>query len=156
MLVGALKDQLKTDLVTAMKAKDDAAKSNIRMALAAIHTEEVAGNIARELTDAEETTVVTKEVNKRKDSAEAYRAGGREDLATKEASEADFLAKYLPTPLTTDEVQALVDEEVATASADGQKPTMRQMGQIIKAVTARTEGRSDGKTISGMVKTALS
>lgn len=156
MLVGALKDQLKTDLVTAMKAKDEAAKSNIRMALAAIHTEEVAGDVARELTDAEETTVVTKEVNKRKDSAEAYRAGGREDLADKEASEAEFLAKYLPAPLSADEVQALVDEEVAAASTDGEKPTMRQMGQIIKAVTARTEGRSDGKTISGMVKAALS
>lgn len=153
--MGALKNQLKLDLVTAMKAKDDAAKSNIRMALTAIHTEEVAGDVARELSDAEETTVVTKEVSKRKDSAEAYRAGGREELAAKETSEAEFLAKYLPTPLTLDEVQALVDEEVAAASADGEKPTMRQMGQIIKAVTARAEGRSDGKTISGLVKQAL-
>ncbi|MEL4357543.1 MULTISPECIES: GatB/YqeY domain-containing protein [unclassified Luteococcus] len=153
--MGALKNQLKQDLVTAMKAKDDAAKSNIRMALTAIHNEEVAGDVARELSDAEETTVVTKEVNKRKDSAEAYRAGGREDLADKEASEAAFLAQYLPAPLTEDEVQTLVDEEVAAASVDGEKPTMRQMGQIIKAVSARAEGRSDGKTISGLVKKAL-
>ena len=153
--MGALKDQLKADLVTAMKAKDDAAKSNIRMALAALHTEEVAGDTARELSDSEEVAVVTKEVNKRKDSAEAYAAGNRLELAAKENSEAEFLARYLPAPLSTEEVQALVDEEVAKAAADGEKPTMKQMGTIIKAVTARAEGRSDGRTISGMVRAAL-
>ncbi|GAA1396782.1 GatB/YqeY domain-containing protein [Luteococcus peritonei] len=154
--MGALKDQLKADLVVAMKAKDDAAKSNLRMALAALHTEEVAGDAARELSDAEEIGVVTKEVNKRKDSAEAYAAGGRPELAAKESSEADFLARYLPAPLTEAEVQLLVDEEVAAAAAaSGEKPTMKQMGAIIKAVTARAEGRSDGRTISGMVRSAL-
>lgn len=154
--MGALKDQLKADLVTAMKAKDDAAKSNIRMALAALHTEEVAGDTARELSDAEEVAVVTKEVNKRKDSAEAYASGNRPELAAKESSEAEFLARYLPAPLSTEQVQALVDEEVARAGERGEKPTMKQMGAIIKAVTARAEGRSDGRTISGMVRAALS
>lgn len=155
--MGTLKDQLRADLVTAMKARDDAAKSNLRMALAALHTEEVAGSEARELSDAEEITVVTKEVSKRKDSAEAYAAGGRPELAAKESAEADFLARYLPSPLTEQEVQALVDEEVARATeAEGGKPTMKQMGPIIKAVTARAEGRSDGRTISGMVRAALS
>ena len=73
--MGTLKDQLRADLVIAMKAKDDAAKSNLRMVLAAIGNEEVAGASARELSDAEELAVVTREVNKRRDSAQAYAAG---------------------------------------------------------------------------------
>lgn len=154
--MGALKDQLKAELVTAMKAHDDLARGTIRMALAAIHTEEVAGESARELSDAEELGVLTKEVSKRKDSAEAYISGGRQELADKELAEADFLAKYLPAPLTSDEISKIIDEEVAAATdAEGNKPSMRQMGQVMKAVTARTQGRADGKTVSGLVRAAL-
>ncbi|GAB2487737.1 GatB/YqeY domain-containing protein [Luteococcus sediminum] len=154
--MGALKDQLKSELVTAMKAHDDLARGTIRMALTAIHTEEVAGESARELTDAEELGVLTKEVSKRKDSAEAYTSGGRQELADKELAEADFLSKYLPAPLTPDEVTAIVEEEVAAATdAEGNKPSMRQMGQVMKAVTARTQGRAEGKTVSGLVRAAL-
>lgn len=154
--MGALKDQLKAELVTAMKAHDDLARGTIRMALAAIHTEEVAGESARELSDAEELGVLTKEVSKRKDSAEAYTSGGRQELADKELAEADFLAKYLPAPLTPDEISKIIDEEVAAATdAEGNKPSMRQMGQVMKAVTARTQGRADGKTVSGLVRAAL-
>lgn len=152
--MAALKDKLKTDLVAAMKAKDEAAKSNIRMALAAIGTEEVAGASARELTEAEEQAVLTKEVNKRRDSAEAYTQGNRPELAEKETSEADFLAKYLPAPLSADELQQIVDEEVAAATAEAEK-SPRLMGQVIKAVNARAQGRADGKTVAGLVKAAL-
>ncbi|MGO4955728.1 GatB/YqeY domain-containing protein [Luteococcus sp. Sow4_B9] len=154
--MGALKYQLKADLVVAMKARDEAAKSNIRMALTAIHTEEVAGAAARELTDAEEIGVVTKEVNKRKDSAEAYAQGGRPELAAKETCEAEFLARYLPEAMDEEELRAIVAEEIAAASGpNGEKPTMRQMGQVMKAVSNRTQGRADGKTVSGLVKAAM-
>lgn len=153
--MGALKSQLKTELVTAMKAKDELAKGTIRMAMTALHNEEVAGDEARELSDAEEIAIITKEVAKRKDSAEAYVTGGRQELADKELAEADFLARYLPAPLTADEVKAIVDEEIATLAQGGEQPTMRQMGQVIKAVQARAQGRSDGKTISTLVKQAL-
>ena len=125
--MGALKDQLKTDLVAAMKAHDEAAKSNLRMAIAAIGTEEVAGASARELTDAEELAVVTKEVSKRRDSAEAYTQGNRPELAAKETAEAEFLAKYLPAPLSSEELQQIVDEEIAAATADAEK-SPRLMG----------------------------
>ncbi len=153
--MGDLKKQLKADLVTAMKARDDAAKSNIRMALAAIGTAAVSGTPARERSGAEEQQVITREVHRRKDAAEAYAAGGRPDQAAKELAEADFLSKYLPTPLTHDEVKALVDEEIAAASAGGEKPGRKQMGQIIKAVSAKAQGRADGGTIAGLVKAAL-
>lgn len=155
--MGALKTQLKADLVTAMKAKDDQLKSTVRLALAAIHTEEVAGDVARELSDAEELQVLTKEAAKRKDAAEAYAAGGRQELADKELAEAALLQRYLPAALTDDEVRTIVAEELAAVeAASGEKPTMRQMGAVMKAVSARTQGRADGKTVSGLVKAALS
>lgn len=154
--MGALKDRLKAELVVAMKARDEAAKSNIRMVLAAIGTEEVAGKEARELTEADEQQVVAREVRRRKDSAEAYAAGGRPELADKERSEAEFLSKYLPAQLSDDEVRALVDAEIEKASAGGERPTMKQMGQIIKAVNAQAQGRAEGGTIAKLVRAALS
>lgn len=151
-----LKDRLKADLVTAMKAKDDAAKSNLRMAIAAIGVEEVAGDSARALTNDEEIAIVTKEVSKRRDSAQAYTDGGRPELAAKEAGEAEFLQQYLPAPLTEDELDAIVAEEVAAAeAAAGEKPTMKQMGTIVKAVNARVAGRAQGGTVAAKVRSRL-
>lgn len=154
--MGALKMQLKSDLTAALKAQDAFAKSSLRMALAAIQTAEVAGQQARELTDAEELAVLTKEVNKRKDSAETYAQAGREELAAKERGEADFLSEYLPTALTDAELDALVAEEVATAAAElGDRPAMKQMGTIVRAVNTRAAGRADGSTVAARVKAAL-
>lgn len=151
-----LKDRLKADLVTAMKARDEAAKSTLRMAIAAIGVEEVAGTEARGLSEAEEQAVLTKEVSKRRDSAQAYADGGRPELAEKETSEAKFLGQYLPAPLTEDELDAIVAEEVAAAEqAAGEPPTMRQMGTIVKAVNARVAGRAQGAQVAAKVKGSL-
>lgn len=155
--MAASKDRLKRELVTALKARDEARKSTVRMALAAIANEEVAGKVARELSDAEEQAVLAREVSKRKDSAEAYTAGGRPELADKEHAEAEILAEFLPQQLTEAELAAIVAEEVAAvASALGQPPTMRQMGQVMKGVTPRIAGRGDGRTAAALVKAALS
>ena len=154
--MGDLKNRLKADLVTAMKARDEAAKSNLRMAIAAIANEEVAGKQAHELSDAEELQVITKEVNKRRDSAEAYAAGGRPELAAKETSEAEFLTRYLPAPLTSEELDAIVAEELAAVEADlGEKPGMKQMGTVVKAVNGRVAGRAQGKEVAARVRAAL-
>lgn len=153
--MGALKEQLRADLVVAMKARDEAAKSNVRMALAAIMNEEVAGKQARELTDDEELRVITREVNKRKDSAQAYAEGGRPELAAKEAGEAEFLSQYLPAQLGDDEISAIVDARIAELAAGGEAPTMKQMGQVMKAVTAEIAGRADGRRVSEIVRAAL-
>lgn len=149
--MGAVKDQLRADLVVAMRAKDEAAKMNIRMTLGAIQTEEVAGDAARELSDAEELAVVQREVRKRRDSAEAYASGGRQELADKEASEAEWLSRYLPAALTDDELATIVAEEVAAVEG----ASMKNMGQIIKAVNARAEGRAEGKTVAALVRAVL-
>ena len=154
--MAAIKDRLKTDLVAAMKAHDENRKSTVRMALAAIANEEVAGKSARDLSEAEEQAVLAREVTKRKDAAEAYTAGNRPELAEKELSEAGLLADYLPRQLTEAEIAAIVDEEVAAATATlGDKPTMRQMGLVMKAVTPRIAGRGDGKTAAALVRAAL-
>lgn len=151
-----VKDALKSDLVVAMKARDEQAKSTIRMALAAIGTEEVAGTTARELDHAEEQAVLTREVNRRKDAAQAYTDGGRPELAAKELSEAEFLGRYLPAPLDDAELEQIVDAALAQFEADrGQKPTMRDMGAVMKAVQAEVAGRAQGGTVSTLVKQRL-
>lgn len=150
--MAATKDRLKRDLAAALRARDETAKSNIRMMMAALTVEEVAGDTARELSDAEELAVVTKEMRKRRDSAETYAAAGRQDLADKESAEAEFIAAYLPAPLTDVELAALVDEEIA---ALGSPATMKNMGGLVKAVTARAEGRAEGRTIAALIRARL-
>lgn len=150
--MAATKDRLKRDLAAALRARDETAKSNIRMMMAALTVEEVAGDTARELSDAEELAVVTKEMRKRRDSAETYAAAGRQDLADKESAEAEFIAGYLPAPLTDVELAALVDEEIAVL---GTPATMKNMGGLVKAVTARAEGRAEGRTIAALVRARL-
>ena len=150
--MGATKTRLKKDLVDALRAKDEAAKSNIRMLLGAITVEEVAGDTARGLTDDEELTVVAKEMRKRRDSAETYASAGRTDLADKESSEAELISSYLPAPLTSEELSALVDEAFAELS---EPATMKQMGGLVKAVTAKADGRAEGKEIATMVRARL-
>lgn len=153
--MGASKERLKTDLAAALRARDEAAKTNIRSLLAAIGNEEVAGEVARSLSDAEEVAVITKEQRKRKDSAETYAQAGRQDLADKEQSEADFIATYLPLPLTDQELQELVDAEVQAVRAAGESPSMKHMGATVKAVNSKAAGRADGAKVAALVRSAL-
>lgn len=153
--MAALKTQFKTDLVVALKAHDELRKSTLRMALAAIANEEVAGKQARELTDAQELAVVAREVAKRKDSAEAYRAGHRPELAEKEMAEAAILEDYLPAQLDLVDVESIVAEEIAAATAREGALSMRQMGAVMKSVNARVAGRFEGAKVAALVKAAL-
>lgn len=150
--MAALKDQLRSDLTTSMKARDAFRTQVVRMMLAAIQTEEVAGASARELTGEEELAVIGREVRKRKESAELYVQGNRPELAEKELAEVELLSVYLPAGLSEAELDAIVAEEVAAA---GEGVSMKQMGQVIKAVNARAKGRADGSLIAAKVKAAL-
>jgi len=152
-----LADRMQADLVAAMKARDDLVRSTLRMAMTAIKNEEVAGTEARELSDNEVLGVLNREVAKRRDSAEAYTAGHRPELAEKELAEVEVLQRYLPAALTDAELDAIVAEEVAAAAAQvGEALTMRQMGLVIKAVNARAAGRAEGAKVAAKVKAALS
>jgi len=151
-----LSDRLQTDMVTAMKARDAATVSTLRMAIAAIKNEQVAGKEARVLSEVEVVGVLNREVAKRRDSAEAYTAGNRPELAAKELQEVEVLQRYLPTALTDDELDVIVAEEVSAAAASsGGAPTMKQMGLVIKAVNARAAGRAEGAKVAAKVKAAL-
>ena len=154
--MGPLETRIADDMKAAMKAGERERVSTLRMAIAALKNEKVAGKEARELTEADEQKVLTSEVNKRRDSAEAYTAGNRPELAAKELTEAELLQSYLPARLTEAELDALVAQAVADSEAAlGAKPSMKQMGQIIKAVNAEASGRADGGTIAAKVKAAL-
>ncbi len=150
--MATLKETLRADMTAARKSQDRFKTQVLGMALTAIQNEEVAGDAARELSPDEERAVLTREVRKRKESAEAYTAGHRPELAEKELAEVDLLSAYLPAALTEAELDAIVAEEVAAA---GEGVTMRQMGQVIKAVNARAQGRADGRVIAAKVKAAL-
>lgn len=146
-----LKDRIRADMIASMKAKQADKTKVLRAVISAITTEEVSGETAKELTDAQELAVVTKQARQRRDSAEAYASGGRQDLADIELAEAEILSAYLPTPLTDEELAGLVEAELTAAG----EVTMKQMGQLIKAVNAKAAGRADGGRVAAAVKSRL-
>ncbi|HVV22155.1 MAG TPA: GatB/YqeY domain-containing protein [Pseudonocardiaceae bacterium] len=151
-----LKARLRADLTTAMKARDTLTTGVLRMALAAVGTEEVAGDTARELSDDEVLRVLTREVRKRKEAAEAFSGAGRAEQAAGELAEADVLSQYLPAQLGDAELAAIVDKAVASVTEQlGAAPGMRQMGQVMKAVNAEVAGRAEGAKVAALVKARL-
>ena len=154
--MSTLKEQLRADLTAAMKSRDELVKSTLRMTLTAVHNVEVAGAEARELDDAEVMQVITREAKKRAESAEAFAAAGREELAAQERAEGEILARYLPQQLGDDEVAALARDAVAAVEAKtGEAPGPRQMGLVMKEAQAAAAGRADGKRVAAAVKALL-
>ena len=151
-----LEETLHQDMVAAMKARDSALVTTLRMAIGALKNEKVAGKEARQLSEADEIAVLQREVRSRRDSAQAYTDGMRPELAAKELAEVDILSRYLPAMLSDAELDAIVAEEVATAAASaGGAPGMRQMGAVMKAVNARVAGRAEGSGVAAKVRAAL-
>jgi uncharacterized protein YqeY len=151
-----LKARLRADLTTAMKARDTLTTGVLRMALAAVGTEEVAGKEARELTDDEVLRVLNREVRKRKEAAEAFGGAGRAEQAAGELAEADVLNTYLPAQLDDAELAAIVDRAMASVTEQlGSAPGQRQMGQVMKAASAEVAGRAEGSKVAALVKAKL-
>ena len=151
-----LKERLRADLAAAMKARDTTAVGTLRMALSAISTEEVAGETARELSDAEVVRVLTREARKGRESAEAFAAAGREELARRERAEGEVLARYLPVQLSDQELAALAARAVDEVAAElGERPGPRQMGQVMKVATGHAAGRAEGSRLAAAVKSLL-
>jgi uncharacterized protein YqeY len=147
----SLKDRLRDDLTAAIKARDELRTATLRMALAAVTTEEVAGKAARELTDDDVVAVLTREAKKRREAAEAYDDAGRAELAERERAEGDVLAQYLPAQLADDELSALVAEAIAETGADSPKA----MGQVMKLIQPRISGRAEGGRVASEVRRQL-
>lgn len=149
--MGALKDRLHADLTTAMKAQDELTRATLRMVLAAITVEEVAGTTARELSADEELKVVAREAKKRREAAEAFRTGGATDRADRELAEESVLTGYLPVQLDDADLAALVAAAVAETGASGPQG----MGAVMKSVGPRVAGRAEGGRVAAAVRTAL-
>jgi uncharacterized protein len=155
--VSTLKEQLRTDLTAAMKSRDELVRTTLRSALTAIGNAEVAGTSAKELSDDEVRSVITKETKRRAESAEAFEGAGRAEQAERERAEGEVLARYLPTQLSDDEVDQLARDAVAAVETEtGEKPGQRQMGQVMKKANAAAEGRAEGGRIAAAVKKQLS
>jgi uncharacterized protein YqeY len=152
--MSALKDTLQSDLTTAIKSRDEVTAATIRMVLTAITNEEVAGKEARQLSDDDVLTVLGREAKKRRESAEAYDAASRPELAARERDELAVIARYLPQPLTDDEVRSIVDAAVGEVAASGATGG-QAMGAVMKLVQPQVKGRADGGAVAAMVKSAL-
>jgi len=146
-----LKDRLRSDLTVSMRGRDELRTATIRMVLTAVTNAEVAGSQAREISDDEVVGVLAKEAKKRRDAADAFRQGGRPDLAEREDAEAAVIAGYLPAPLTDDELDALVDAAVAETGAN----SLREMGAVMKRLATDVAGRADGARVAAAVKARL-
>ena len=153
--MATLKQRLQADVVAHMKAGNKTALTTVRNVLGEIGTKEKSGKTPVELDDAQTTAVLQKEAAKRRDTARIYTEAGEPDRAAAELAEAEVIEAYLPKQLTEAEVEAIVDGVIAEISAQGQLPGMRQMGEVMKPVTAKVAGRFDGKAVSQMVRSRL-
>ena len=147
----ALKEKLQNDLTASMRARDEVRSGTIRMILTAIKNEEVAGKEARELSDAEVITVLSREAKKRREAAEAYEQAGAADRAANEKAEGVIIAEYLPTQLSESEIKDLIAAAIAETGAAGPQ----QMGLVMKSIQPKIAGRADGGLVSSLVKAAL-
>jgi len=147
-----LSQQITEDMKTAMREKNTVALGTIRMLKSAIKNAAIEkGGADAELDDGEVIAVIRKEVKKRQDSIEQYESAGRDELADQEKTEIEVLNAYLPEPLSTEEIEAIVDAAIAEVGATSRK----EMGQVMKIVQAQIAGRADGKTLSQAVMAKL-
>lgn len=149
-----LKARLRSDLTDSIRARDALRSATLRMVLSAVQVEEVSGAVARELSDAEVTTVLGREAKKRREAASAYDEAGRSELAERERAELAVLTGYLPSQLSDDELTALVAREVATAAAAG-ATGRAAMGVVMKAVKPQVAGVAEGGRVASEVRRQL-
>lgn len=140
----SLADTVKQDLATAMKAGEKDRVGALRLVLSELQ------KAAKEGGD-DELAVMRRERKRRHEAAQAFRENGRDELADQEEAEAVVIEAYLPAELSDEELAAIVDAALAETGAT----SMKDMGQVMKAAMARTEGRADGKRVSARVKAAL-
>ncbi len=144
-----LRERLHDDTIAAMRSGDALRRDVLRMVQNAIYNVEKSKRIT--LSDEDLLAVLTRETKTRRESVEAFRGGGREDLAAKEEAEIAILAEYLPEGLTEDELRTLVDQGVVETGA----ASARDLGKVMGWLSPRIRGRADGKVAAGLVAQAL-
>jgi uncharacterized protein len=144
-----LKSRITDDMKSAMRAKDAARLSAIRMLLAAIKQREV--DERRELSDADVVAVVDKMIKQRRDSVAQFEAGHRPDLAAAERAEIEVLSAYMPQAMTEDEIDAAIAQAIAATGAAGPAG----MGKVMAQLKPQLAGRADLAAVSAKVKAKL-
>jgi len=145
-----LKDKIIADMTTAMKAKDAARTSTLRMVKAAIMHREKEG--AGDLSDDDVLKLLRSQMKQRRDSVEQYQKAGRQDLADKETAEIAVIEFYLPQAASEAEIERAVTDAITETGAT----SMKEMGAVMKSVMAKLAGKNaDGKTVSETVKKKL-
>jgi uncharacterized protein len=149
--VAELKDRLRADLTAAMKGRDELRTATLRMVLAAVSAEEVAGKEARELSDDEVQAVLRREAKKRREAAEAYAGAGRAEQADRERAEEGVVAGYLPAQLDDADLTALVADVITRTGAAG----MKDMGKVMGTANKEVAGRAEGGRVAAEVRRQL-
>ena len=144
-----LRERIQSDITAAMRSGDALRRDTLRMAESAIYNAEKRDR--RSYSDDDVAGVLAREVKTRRESVEAFRKGGREDLASKEEAEIAILAGFLPEQLSEPEIAALVDEAIAATGAAGP----RDLGKVMGWLAPRTKGRADGRLVSQVAGNAL-
>lgn len=143
-------EQIEKDFIAAFKAKDEKTKNLLGMIKSAIKNKEI--EIQKPLEEADVIEVLSKEAKKRKESAQAYKDGGRDDLAEQETSEYETLKKYLPEQLSEDAVRDIVKQSIAEVGTS----SPADMGKVIGSVMGKVKGQAEGGLVSKLVKEELS
>ncbi len=149
--MSALKDRLRADLTAAMKSRDELRTATLRMVLAAVTAEEVAGKEARELSDDDVLGVLRREAKRRREAAEAFDTAGRAEQAGRERAEGEVVAGYLPAQLDDADLAAIVADVVTRTGATG----MKDMGRVMGAANAVVAGRAEGGRVAAEVRRQL-
>lgn len=149
----SLHETIETDLREAMRSRDKARTSALRMLIASLKNRAIADGLGSQgrLDDEVVQQAVATEVKRRKEAAAAFREGGRTESAESEEAEAQIYAAYLPAQLDDDELATIIDEAIASVDAEGPKA----MGQVMKATMAKVGTGADGGRVSAMVKQRL-
>jgi uncharacterized protein YqeY len=151
-------DQIGTDIITAMKAREEHKLTTLRMVKAAFKSKEIDKRSA--LTDAEEQQIITTLLKQRRESVEQFTKGNRPELAEKEQKEIELIDAYMPKAASEEDVRALVSGAIAQITEDngGTKPGPKDMGVVMKFAQQRSQAsgaRIDGRLLSEMVKAEL-
>jgi uncharacterized protein YqeY len=152
----SISKKIDVDIVAAMKAKEEHKLTTLRMVKSALKNKAI--DKRAELTDQEETAILSTLIKQRKESVESFRKGNRPELAEKEEVEIGMIEGYLPKAVGEDEIRPIVHAAIAHLTVDGVKPGPRDMGTVMKTVQQRIAAdgiRADGKLISEIVKTEL-
>jgi len=149
----SLPEQIDSDLKTAMREKNATKLGVLRLLKAALTNATIEkGGAQGELSDADATQVIRKQIKQRQDSIESFEKGGRAELAAKEKEELSILQSYLPQQMSADELSKIVRAAIAEVGASSKA----QMGTVMKTLQTKVAGSADGKTLSAEVQRQLS